>query len=486
MNELDKVSELSATARDLFGLLRSRFEYITLGDENGNKTDEPELARFFNFDYVSKDGKNFGNVLLHLMRPQQASHNSLQVVFSKNITKDLSDDQKREWFEFVRNRLSGFAKRNLLTYDVRDITSDGLDLRTIRQMAKTSESYTQSEATPMTESQLFGTTRTSYQHVGPARLIVRHSQKIDDERHGARTRKIESIFVETIEGERFKLPFNNLHGARAMARHIAEGGTVLDEQAAHIVETVTELGAMSMFVRSMQHRIFEDGETAQMVEAAVRRYKKLKENLKIMSGTRGYSKYFGNLQLSPVESTEETDINALRERFTKKIFDDRLADALPYVQRAYQEFQMNETKMSHEFEQWVNEVVEEISADPVSDDTLTPELDIAALQDLMSSELPVGVDATNAIPLVHEITGLDNDTLIKNLLTFYEISGGSADARSVIYAWIKEKYPNLVDMLGYTPTSQGNQQQPPGKLQTQPPATAESIDFIRQLAGIKR
>ncbi len=156
------------------------------------------------------------------------------------------------------------------------------------------------------------------------------------------------------------------------------------------------------------------------------------------------------------------------------------------MQRAYREFQMNETKMSHEFEQWVNEVVEEISANPVSNDTLAPELDIAALQDLMSSELPVGVDATNAIPLVHEITGLNNDTLIKNLLTFYEISGGSADARGVIYAWIKEKYPNLVDMLGYTPTPQSNQQQPQVKLQTQPPATAESIDFIRQLAGIKR
>ena len=45
MIEFNKIGE------DLFNKIRGRFPEVTIGDEVGTVTNEPELARFFDFDY---------------------------------------------------------------------------------------------------------------------------------------------------------------------------------------------------------------------------------------------------------------------------------------------------------------------------------------------------------------------------------------------------------------------------------------------------
>ena len=45
MSTMDKISE------NLFAKIRGRFPSITLGDETGVDTDEPKLARYFDFDF---------------------------------------------------------------------------------------------------------------------------------------------------------------------------------------------------------------------------------------------------------------------------------------------------------------------------------------------------------------------------------------------------------------------------------------------------
>ena len=476
------MADLNKVAETLFDKIRSRFAPVELGDEKANKlsTDEasdgPGQARFFIFDYTSSDGRNFGTVEINL----SDADNSLKVYFGRNITHEMTEEQQDEWFKFLEE-LKEFTRRNMLrSFDVHDLTRPALDVMSRRQLAATNSSYTANDLAPVTESQLYGSTKTSYQLVGPTKLIVKHSQKIDEEILGARTRKIESIFVETAEGERFKLPFTSLHGARAVARHIAEGGTVFDDISAHITETVKELGSMSCFVRAMQHRVFEDSETIKMVEAAKQRHTKLKKKLKAWSGPRGYASYFGDWSADSAPVSEVTDIDALRERFTKKLFDDRLMDALPYVQRAYQEFQMNETTMSQEFEQWADHVVEAIGAGPADDQ------DVQQLRNLFQTELIVGIDGEQAIAAVGQL--IIDQTLHDNLYELSSIAGSSADARPVIYQWIKDNRPDLEDRMDYSlekSTPAVVKQQTP-MATTQQPKTEESIDFIRYLAGIKR
>ena len=472
MAQLDKVSSA------LFDKIRSRFDVVTLGDENAKATNDPEQARFFNFDYQSQDGENFGNITISLI-----DDDSLKIYFGKNITEPLNDEQQEEWFKFLRD-IRQFARRNMLTFDTRDISRSNLDLRDLRQASKAGGNYSAADMSAVTESQMFGSRRTSYQQIGPAKLIVRHGRTINDEVRGARTRTIECVFVETAEGERFKMPFNNLHGARAIARHLAQGGTMLDERTAHITETVNELQAMSQFVRSMQHRVFEDQETTGMVEAAAHRYGQLKKNLKSMRGSRGYAGYFGSW--NPTDAAgEAANLDDLKDRFTKKLFDDRLAQALPYVHRAYTEYKMNETKMSQEFEQWANEISEiseTIGAGSVSDQ------DVQQLRNLFQSEIPTGIDGLDAIAALKQV--IADSALHDNIYELSQIAGEAADARPVIFQWVEDNRPDLVDRLDYQPTAETNQPtqlaQPTDAQMPNETASTESIDFIRHLAGLKR
>jgi len=88
--------EIEKIAEDLFEKVRSRFENVNLGNETAKATPNPEEARFFNFDYVSKDGENFGNITLSLI-----DENSLKIYFSRNISEKLDDVQRKEWYEFL-------------------------------------------------------------------------------------------------------------------------------------------------------------------------------------------------------------------------------------------------------------------------------------------------------------------------------------------------------------------------------------------------
>lgn len=77
---------------------------------------------------------------------------------------------------------------------------------------------------------LVGTSKSSYLTLENAnggkgaRMIVRHSTKVDETKFGARSRHIESIFIESEKGERFLFPTKNLAPARAMTQHVNHGG----------------------------------------------------------------------------------------------------------------------------------------------------------------------------------------------------------------------------------------------------------------------
>ena len=187
MREITKIGEA------LFEKIRSRFEDVSLGDETAKATTDPEKARFFNFDYQDSNGHGFGTVTISLI-----DENSLKIYFSKNISAEMDQEQRQEWYTFLRE-LRYFAKRNLLTFDTRDISRSNLNIKDIKQVSKTDSTYSADELN-VNESRLYGTPRLSFENVGNARLIVRHNESIDPERRGSRSRHIESIYVENAQG----------------------------------------------------------------------------------------------------------------------------------------------------------------------------------------------------------------------------------------------------------------------------------------------
>jgi len=420
MREINKISEA------LFEKIRDRFEDVSLGDENAKATQNPEDARFFNFDYVV-DGHNFGNITLSVI-----DETSLKVYFSKNISDKLDDEQKKQWYGFLRE-LREFARRNILSFEPRDITRSTLKHRDIEQQSKADSTYSQNE---ITESRLHGTSRSSYENDGNVRIIVRHSQPVVDEVKGARARHIRAIYLENADGERLKLPHNSLRYARAMARHVSEGGQIADEFGQHITNIAEECNKLRPFKNAVLRRTFEDAETQQMVEAAFEYHGLLSNTLKKVSSRKGYNAYKESYQANNDVLLDDFDTDAMRERFVKRTYNDALDSALPIVQKAYK--MKKENKFAEQFEAWANKVTEGTWAVPED------EQDYEKLAELLQDELPVGVDAENATAALYDVIG--DDRLFDSLLDLAK-QNPDADARPLITDWLQENQPMVYQKL---------------------------------------
>lgn len=489
MRELNKISN------DLFDKIRSRFENVSIGDEKAVATSDPEKARFFNFNYVDSNGKNYGNVTISLIDEQ-----GLKIYFNKGITEKLAADEQEEWFTFLRG-MRKFAKRNMLSFDTRDISRSNLKIRDLQQVSKSDGSYSSTEL-DLRENKLYGSSKSSYQTLGPVKLIVRHSNNVDETIQGSRARNIESIFVETHLGERFLLPFKKLTPARAMARHISEGGNIQDEIGQYIVTMVNEMSGLGLFVRKMRNRTFEDAETTSMIEASIERYNQLHGQLVGLRGTRGYRSFKESFVPDASLMEDNFDLDALKERFVKRVFDDRLSEALPHVYRAYMnKKQAMENNYIAEIEDWASRLVEGTWATPESDQ------DKQQLRDIMQKPVEAGVDGNNASNLFYDLIG--SDSLFDE---FYEISqsedGPAADVRPLVVEWLKnhgfhdmatEFEQQLTARQDTTQpqadqlTPQANQPAPQSpQPQNQPPTgvqpagnPTESVDHIIKLAGLR-
>lgn len=421
MREINKIAE------SLFEKVRDRFEDVSLGDENAKATSNPEDARFFNFDY-SHNGKNFGNVTLSLIDEM-----SLKVYFSKNISQGLDDEERKQWYSFLRE-LREFARRNMLSFEPRDITRKTLKHRDLAQVSKADGTYSKDEV--VVESRLHGTSRSSYQECGPARIIVRHVDRIDPERRGERSRHIRSIYIENSEGERFKLPSNNLRYARAMARHVSEGGMINDEFGKYITEIADACAKLRPFKNSMRRRTFEDDETKTMVEAASEYHGLLNTTLKRLGGRKGYHACKESWHADATAVDTDVDLDSLRERFVKRVYNDQMDQALPLVKKAYEMKKHN--KFSQYFESWANQIV---------DEDLEP--DYNNILELLAEELPVGADAINATASLEATLIVDNENYQELVSQLEELAtqDPNADAREIIMAWMESYMPRELEQI---------------------------------------
>ena len=461
MKNIDKIAEA------LFDKIRSRFEHISLGDAEAKDTTEPENARFFNFDYISPSKTNYGNITLSLV-----DENSLKVYFSKSLSDKIEPDDQPDWFNFLKT-LRFFAKRNMLKFDTRDINRDNLQSRDVDQLAQTSDMHVATDKS-VTESKLSGNSRTSYQEIGPVRLVVKHSGVVNDEIRGARSRKIESIFIETAEGERFRMPFKKLSASRAIAEHLSQGGQMHDPIGQHVVQMVEEMSKLSSFVRSTKNRMFEDAETQSMCEAAAERYMQLNSAIKRMGSTRGY-KLYAESYIPETLTEDDVDLAALKERFMKKMFDERIEPALSYVHRAHQRRQQaNENKYIQEFDDWADEITD--PADQETGDDGVSDSSMYSLKELLAEPLAVGIDGADAIAALNDI--IDDESLFSDLmeLSITDQEGPDADARPLIQAWIENNQ-----------SPEQAQQQQQAVVPAEPAAvpTTEDIRSIKRLAGLR-
>lgn len=140
----------------------------------------------------------------------------------------------------------------------------------------------------LSESSLFGSSKSSYQKIGEIKLILRHSNKINEEVRGARSRRIAQTFIEDCEGQRFKLPTNWLAGNRAVAKYVSEGGKFHDDMGSKLrklTEQYVDLRNMFKFTKAIKEH------TKFTTDVMVNTYEKITEISKIIHGINSKTLY---------------------------------------------------------------------------------------------------------------------------------------------------------------------------------------------------
>ena len=370
---------------------------------------DPENADMFTFDWVADSGKNYGTVVCLL-----GADNNFEVYFGDNLGRGMEFDDKADWYEFL-DQLRNFAKRNLLRYD----------LQNLRRLK-----YTMAGMAAIKEGLFegyYGNRKVSYAgEPTQARLRIKHNRTLGE--NDARFRYVESLFIETADGEVFKMPFKKLAGGRAMLEHVRHGGTPYDARGQHIVEIVEQINVLSQFRRAHQGRVFE-GAAGELVAETTEYLNRLRNNLKAVSNDRGYTQYFESW--SPADVSEsDLIVEDLKSLFVETRIDPRIEQALPMLARIQKEAQaMKEAEI---FESWANRIVEGTWALPE-----TPEQQ-DELKMLMSQPLIAGADGMNATEQLYGLVGDDE---------LFDIIGEIAvDPDANI--WDDERVQNRLEELG--------------------------------------
>jgi hypothetical protein len=315
------MKNLEYIADELFNKIRGRYPSVTVGDNDATITNMPKEGRFFEFDF--QPGKKVSISL---------DENGIAVMFSTKLFDSNNASLKSNWFSFLKE-LRLFAKKRMLNFDTRDITKNSLDKRDYEYLSTEKQ---------MSESKLYGTSRTSFQDIGSAKMIVKHSQPINHEQPAGRTRDIAGIYIESESGERFKYPMKHLNGARAMSMHVAEGGTPYDDFGKHIIGLSEELSKLRKFKTYMNRSSVMAEGLAGYMDVVNERIEAVKKTTHALQSKAKYQEAFKNFDNTVLEEVPEDVSNSWIDELTIRQFNEELKGVFPYIYRLVSE--ANKTK----------------------------------------------------------------------------------------------------------------------------------------------
>ena len=314
MKDLNKIGE------ELFSKLRGRFKNITIGNQEGVITNVPGESRFYDFRY----GDNGGKVSVSL------DEKSVVIMYSEDLFDADNTSLKKDWYNFLKE-IRVFAKKRLLNFEVRDIQKSNLEKRDYKFLS------TKNGENTMTESTMYGTSKTSYQNIADARICVKHSESINQELAGGRSQKIGSIYIESANGERFKYPYKHLNGARAMARHVAEGGNMYDDFGKHITGLSEEMNKLRKFKTYMSRSSVMAEGLAGYMDVVNERIDTVKTTIAKLQNKAHYTEATENFTIAVMEDVPEDVATDWTAQLTIKQFNEELKSVFPYIYKLVSE-----------------------------------------------------------------------------------------------------------------------------------------------------
>ena len=318
------MKNLQNIAEDLFNKIRGRFPSVTIGTDEGEVTNVPGDARFYDFEY-KEAARSLGKVSISL------DEKSISVMYSDDFVANEDQMTQDNWYNFLKE-LRQFSKKRLLNFDTRNITKSNLDRRDYKFLALTRTGEDQ-----MTESAMYGTSKNSFQNIGTARVSIKHNAPVNQESAADRTRHISAIYVENNDGERFKYPYKHLSGARAMARHVSEGGAPYDDFGTHIVSMSEELSKLRKFKTYMgRSSVMAEGLDG-YVEAVTERMVTIRKSLKGLQRENYYKETFEAFEKPMMEDVPTDVAENWIDQLTIKQFNEELSDVFPYIYKLVSE-----------------------------------------------------------------------------------------------------------------------------------------------------
>jgi hypothetical protein len=408
-----------------------------------------------------------GHVTISLAEP-----NSMKVYFSSGITESMETDQKKKWYGFLKE-LREFAKRRLMAFDTRDIAKDNLDRRDFEFLTTVSKPVAAKDTllkpvgeSVMNESQLYGTKTVSYQKLMDTRLIIKHSHAVmDDTQPGARSRNISALFVENQDGERFKYPFIHLAGARAMQRHVANGGLPYDEVGKSIIGMSEQIAQLRSFNNYVVRNDLMNSDTNSIVERSSQALNSLREQVARLSKQSHYEQYKESFQAQQDVEVPEEVIEDFTNKFTVRNFKEDLKTVFPILYRLMQEDSIveyddivamttenfnDEAEIDLEeeqdelanFENWIMGLGE---SSPIQSDE-EQLMAIENLNKLVAQAFPAGVDGTNAI---ESLKGIIDDPKLYKEIKDASKQNPQEDVRPMVQAWLEQNAPEIAGQIDF-------------------------------------
>jgi len=497
-------------AVDLGRQLQTRFPSLRKSTADDKPIDGVNLkdqdARKFNFDFMDKDGQKLVNVTVSLNEKDEGGP-GLDVQWSDQV-------DNLAWDKFIRSILPKFAQTHGLNYNAQNPSQSNLIKR---------DSFGEHN---MNESKLFGTSKTSYQQIGEAKIIVRHTQPINLNAPNGRTQHIEHIYVENAIGERFLYPVKHLNGARAMARHMSEGGSFFDDIGNYVIGLSEELSKLRVFKNYVDRSPVISENMSSIQEKVIQRITNIKEEIHFLQSQKNYTQFRESFSVAEKNEVPEDILNDWVDRLTVRSFNEELKDAFPYIYKLVDETQIPIKELSADdilegdkeyddndppfdpdppkkkkdsgdkaehggqsrakhlakqamkgkekdvkefsmFEKYLNQIVSE-NDDLFNGDEEVQNQAMEQLKQLFTSELPLGTNGVNAIDSVAGM--IDEKKLSKAFQLLAELGLDEMDARPIINEFLRsydaENGTDLSDRLGFDGASAAPAAPPP------PPAPA--------------
>ena len=311
---------IETVSKDLFSKIRGRFPAVTIGDGEGQVISDPAQARFFEFPF------NEGNE--EKISVSLDEKEGITVMYFKGVTEN--EVSKDKWFDFLKE-LRQFSKKRMMQFNTRDITKTNLEKRDYKYLA------TRSKEDNMNESKLYGTSRLSYQNIGEARIVIKHTENINQELAAGRTQKIGKIYIESADGERFMYPYKHLSGARAMARHVAEGGKPFDDFGTHITGLSEELAKLRKFKNYMGRSAVMAESLSEYMDVVRERITTVKKTIESLQKPVSYKETFEAFAPAVMEDVPDDVKENWIDQLTIKQFNEELSDVFPYIYKLVSE-----------------------------------------------------------------------------------------------------------------------------------------------------